>query len=252
MILAEEFKKDIDFDILKGDINPMRKYVITLGQSSASKGVMFVMYSYLKECTSPHVNPANYLGNLGADMVTAVSNARKRVPKYEILIEDWETVSKRISNNMMPFGKYKGCSIEDIFDKDENYLLWVANSESFHYIKSVGCRSLISEYSKIAKENIIESNRSKSLSKALPIEEKTNVKELTVYSIYTGQSEWGDPYRVVKLTDADGNKYKYNGSSSKITDETKDISLKCRISGNYESMGIIFNNLKLRNSSTKK
>jgi uncharacterized protein (DUF3820 family) len=251
MVLAEEFKKDIDFEILKGDVNPIRNYVITLGQSSVSKGVMFVMYSYLKECKSAHVNPANYLGNLGADMEIAVANARKRVPKFAIQIEDWETVSKRLTNNTMPFGKYKGSSIEDIFDKDEKYLLWIANSDSFQYIKAVGCRSLISEYSKIAKENITQTNRGNSLSKALLIEDKTNVKELTVYSIYTGQSEWGDPYRVVKLTDADGNKYKYNGSSNKITDETKDISLKCRISGNYESMGIIFNNLKLRNSSTK-
>jgi hypothetical protein len=115
MVLAEEFKKDIDFDILKGDVNPLRNYVITLGQTCASKGVMFVMYSYLKECNSPHVNPANYLGNLGADMQTAVANARKRVPKFEIQIEDWETVSKRLTNNTMPFGKYKGSSIESIF-----------------------------------------------------------------------------------------------------------------------------------------
>lgn len=247
MVLAEEFKKDIDFDILKGDVNPIRNYVITLGQSSASKGVMFVMYSYLKVCKSPHVNPANYLGNLGADMETAVANARKRVPKFEIQIEDWETVSKRLTNNTMPFGKYKGSSIESIFDKDEKYLLWVANSESFQYIKAVGCRSLISEYSKIAKENITQTNKSNSLSKALPIEDKTNVKELTVYSIYNSQSEYGDPYRVVKLTDVNGNKYKYNGSSNKITNDTKEISLKCRIVSNYESMGIIFNNLKLRN-----
>ena len=39
--------KDLEFESLKGKINPLREYVITLGQSNSSKGVMFVLYSYL-------------------------------------------------------------------------------------------------------------------------------------------------------------------------------------------------------------
>jgi uncharacterized protein (DUF3820 family) len=248
-VIDFEAIKDLEFEALKGEINPMRNYVITLGQSDNSKGVLFVLYSYLRKCTSPHVNPANYLGNLGGDIETAVKNARKRVPRFQINIEEWETVAKRLSNNTMPFGKYKGMPIEDIFDKDEQYLLWVANSDSINYIKSEGCVSLIREYSAIAKENITQANKAKSTSKALPIEEKTSEKELTLYSFFVKTNEFGDAWNVAKFKDAEGNKYVHQGNSKKITKELENtkIILKCRVVGNYEAMGIIFNKLKLRN-----
>ena len=239
--------QDLEIDLLKGEINPLREYVITLGQSVNSKGVMLVMYSYLRKCTSPHVNPANYLGNLGMDIETAVLNARKRVPKFQINIEAWETVSKRLSNNTMPFGKYRGMTIEDIFDKDEQYLLWIATSDSINYIKSEGAVNLIKEYSAIAKENITNSNRSKSTSKSLPIEEKTSVKDLIMYSFFVKTNDGVDSYNVAKFKDADGNKYVYQGNSKKITKETVKMDLKCRVVGSYEAMGIVFNKLKLRN-----
>jgi len=65
-------------NLLKGDgrVNEIRNYVICMGQSSGSKGVMFVMYSELKKCESVYVNPFIYLGQLADDFENAVINAR--------------------------------------------------------------------------------------------------------------------------------------------------------------------------------
>ena len=114
-------------DILDGEDNKMRDYYITLGQSSSSKGVMFVLYSVLKKCMSAHVDPYTYLGQLSNNLEDAVYAARKKVKKFKIQIADEETMEKRKLSNIIGFGKYKGKTIEEIFDIDYKYVYWLAN-----------------------------------------------------------------------------------------------------------------------------
>jgi hypothetical protein len=242
-------------DLLSGDINPIRDYVITLGQSSNSKGIMFVLYSVLRKPTSAYVSPLTYLGILADDIDTAIINARKRIPKFKLIIEDYETLRDRRHPLNMPFGKYKGESIETIFDKDEKYIYWLLNSDSIKYIKSNSLYEKIVEYAQIAKENIIISNKEKT-NNALPIDANAVERKLTIYSAHIDDSIFG--YNNVtykfKMKDEFGNLYSYQGSSeifvqhfSEVIHKNNiDILVKCKVSGNFEAMGLIFNKIKLR------
>lgn len=241
--LTEEVEKMLD-----GKINPLRNYCITLGQSSGSKGVLFVLYSYLKECKSAYVNPCNYLGNLGADINTAVINARKRIPKFQLIIEDWEAMQTRRESCSMPFGKYAGMTIEDIFDIDEKYIFWLSGSKSLYYIKSKKAVAMIAQYAEIAKENIITKNEANSLP-ALPIDTEKTKRTLKLYSmVHLAVDNYGQMVEKYKFIDEFGNKYFYSGSTKKLVgikvDDT--VSVSCKIVGSFSSLGVLFNKISFR------
>jgi len=238
-IASEILKQGVDLekyeDMLSGEINPIREYYITLGQSSNSKGVMFVLYSYLKKCSSPYVNPFIYLGNLGIKFETAVKNARTKVGKFQIVIEDYETLNVRRDNNTIPFGKYRGLSVEDLFDKDPKYLFWLSNNAN---IKSKKLNSQLEQYRLLAKEIIIEENKEKSLD-FLPLDAKKVERKLTIYKYFV--NDFGNQYR---LTDSDGNKYSYSGK--RLGENGEEITLLCKVTGGFSSMGVNFNKINLR------
>lgn len=240
--------------ILKGEINPLREYIICMGQSSNSKGVMFVMYSVLRECKSPYVNPMCYMGILADDLETACINARKRCPRFRIEIWDEETFSSRksaICSNpetlVVDFGKYKGLTIAQVYDKDVDYLYWLASNGTF---KSKYMAAAMEQYREICKENIIARNMEKSRS-ALPIEDKCSLKRFSVLSIYREDGCYGYHDTLtfkVKMIDEAGNRYYYTGTSSKFWGAKKDdtVEFKCRVTGSFESMGMTYNVLKTR------
>jgi len=236
-------------ELLKGETNPLREYVITLGQSNGSKGVMFVLYSYLKKCESAYANPAVYLGTLSSDFETAVLKARQRVPKFQINIEEYETFRNRLRPCVMPFGKYKNQTIEEIFEQDEKYLFWLSGSDSIMYIKSQTTIDIVRQYAEIAKENIVVANREAS-NPALELETALVERKLTVYSYKLEEvpsySGYGNDYtETYKMKDEFGNKFVYRGKSSKLDRDTKEITLKCRVVDSFESLGVTFNKIKL-------
>jgi hypothetical protein len=245
---------DSNYDLLSGETNPLRDYIITLGMSNNSKGVMFVLYSVLRKCDSPYVNPYNYMGILGGDINTAIINARKRISRYEIKIDCSETFGKRAKPLSMPFGKYKGMLISEIFDKDEKYIFWLSGSDSLSYIKSQTLLENIKQYGLIAKENIITENREKfSNIGFLDIEEVANEKSLKVvsYKEYVNISYYSNGVTYVfKLVDEIGNKFEYSGTSKTVIEhmEKKDIffKLKCKVVKHVEKMGVPYNILKIR------
>lgn len=232
--------------MLIGEVNEHRDYYITLGQSNGSKGVMFVLYSILRKCESAYVNPLTYLGILGDDIETAIINARKRIKFYEIKVDVTKTFRDRAERNLMPFGKYKGKTIEEIFDIDENYIYWLYNSDSVKYIKSNTLLQKLVDYAQIAKENIISFNKLSS-KPALQIETTKTNKELTVVNIREEGSYYDSPIFNILLKDSEENLFKYIGSSKKLIDKNKGdvISLNCRVISNYEYLGKIYNNIKL-------
>lgn len=239
--LSEKLSK-----MLIGEINEHRNYYITLGQSSGSKSVMFVLYSILRKCESAYMNPLTYLGILGDDIETAIINARKRIKFYEIKVDATNTFRDRAERNSMSFGKYKGKTIEEIFDIDENYIYWLANSNSFSFIKSKSLSSKILEYAKIAKENIISFNKLNS-KPILQIDTDKVNRQLLVLSIKEEGYYYDAPIFNVLLKDSEDNLFKYRGSSKKITNlkEGDSITLGCKVTGGYEYLGKNYNNIKL-------
>ena len=158
----------------------------------------------------------------------------------------------------MPFGKYKGMLISEIFDIDEKYIFWLCNSDSMGYIKSNTLYDNIKQYGLIAKENIINANRDKfSELNFVNIEDTVSEKLLKVISCKLNENGfvygYGDCNNVIsyifKLVDTDGNKYEYYGSSSKVyeqRDSNEFFKLKCKVVKHSEKMGVKYNILKLR------
>lgn len=242
--------------LLDGELNPLRDYIITLGMSNNSKGVMFVLYSVLRECKSAYVNPYNYMGILGGDIDTAIINARKKITRYKISIDCDETFGKRAKPLSMPFGKYKGMLISEIFDIDEKYIFWLCNSDSMGYIKSNTLYDNIKQYGLIAKENIILNNREKfSELNFIDIEDVSTEKRLKVVSCKVNDNAFSYGYGdysisyIFKLVDEKGNKYEYYGTSSKVYEQRESnefFTLKCKVVKHIEKMGVKYNILKMR------
>lgn len=97
----------------------------------------------------------------------------------------------------------------------------------------------------LAKLEIINKNRSNSKSVAIEPESTLVLRKLTVYDKREVGGFYDDVCVQYKMTDADGNKYLYTGSSSKIFEHCE-FNLKCRVVKSFESMGIIFNVIKLK------
>lgn len=243
----------INEELLKGEINPLRDYFITLGQSEGSKGVMFVLYSVAKE-TTPYCNPMTYLGILADDIETAVINARKRVPKFQLEIDIDETFAKRRKPLTMPFGKYKGETLDSIFEKDEKYIYWLYNSNTVNF-KNPSILEKLADYGAIAKENIITVNKGKS-NEALALDTESIERKFTVYKANCEESGFGYNNVIYKfrMKDEYGNLFTYQGTSRIFVDKfhdfvegkNLDVVVSCKVVGQFESMGLVFNKIKLR------
>lgn len=227
-------------EMLNGDINPLRDYYITLGQSSSSKGVMFVLYSVLKKCTSPHVNPYCYLGQLSDNLGDAIISARKKIGKFKIEIIDAETLRVRKLPDVIGFGKYNGKTIEEIFDIDFKYVYWLSTkSNNGELTVNQKLHNTLKNYYDISKELIIEENKKKS-NTSLPIDLKLVERTFTCYSSRTNFE-----YTIQRFKDVDGNIFQYQGK--KLAEKEGDIiTIKCKVKSSYEYMGYTYNKINLR------
>ena len=227
-------------EILDGEVSDRFQYYITTGQSNNSKGVLYVMYA---------VNALGmwiYRGNLGADLLTAAKNARRRC-RFKIEVLD-EYLADRRQNLTFPFGKYAGQTIEEVFDKDERYIYWL--SENCISIKSKQLRQLVESYAEIAKSNIITANKQVS-NAALPIDSCLVTRSLSItkieeYSEYYAGRET-KAYKV-SLLDESGNKLIYKGSCNKFVGKSKgdSITLNCKVISTFEYLGTNYNKIVLK------
>lgn len=244
---SKQIELGIDIDsfsyLLKGDKNPIRNNIITLGQSLGSKGVMFVLYSELIELPPNFIGDKYiYRGNLSDDFETAIKNARKRCGRFEILVDMDETFSNRRIPSTIPFGKYIGKTVEEVFDIDYKYLWWFANNAK--KIKSSKLIHKLEQYREIAKELIVEENKEKTLG-FIPIESKTILRTLTITSNYESDG-YGYDTKInnIRMFDNKGFKYSYKGKNLGNCGET--IKLKCKVTKHFNSMGNDFNKINLR------
>jgi len=234
-------------EILKGEDNSMRDYYITLGQSPSSKGVMFVLYSVLKKCTSAYVNPYTYLGQLSNNLNDAVTAARAKIAKFQIQVIDEETMQDRKQSDILGFGKYKDKTIEQIFDIDHGYVFWLSsaiNNGTFKKKLNKKLTNALNEYHAISKELIVTENKAKS-KPALPIDTELVERTLTCYKVVEPGEH--DLFMLItqRFKDADGNIYQYKGTRQ-LAEKDETITLDCKVTANWESLGMTFNKINLR------
>jgi len=227
-------------DVLNGEVNPLRDYFITLGQSSGSNGVMFVLYALNKKCVSAHVDPFNYLGQLSDNLPTAILSARRKVGKFQIILDTEETFNNRKLPDQIGFGKYKGKTIEEIFDIDPKYIFWLGTKANKGELKlNKRLINTLNEYFLISKELVIEENKKKS-QPILPIDTKKVTRTLICYKLINDID-----FFTHRFKDSDGNIFQYKGK--KLVEKEGDIiTLGCKVTKSFEYLGLVFNKINLR------
>lgn len=208
--------------------NEHRTLAIVLGQSKMSKGVMFVLYSIPK---FKHI-PPTFLGILSSDLDKAIEKAAVLAPTNEIQVWNTETVADRIaaaSANNFPFGKYKGKSVQEIFELDPQYIWWASSNCTF---SQKGLQLVMNEYKELARDFIISQNKEKS-QPALVEGTVISMCDLKIY-----KEENLGKVTSFKFKDASGNLYTML-TSKPIADINN-----CIVTGNYSTMGLIFNKIK--------
>lgn len=234
-------------ELLQGEQHPNMDFVICLGQSDGSKGVLFTMYAFRKNAVSQYANVQNYMGNLADDLENAIVAARRKIKHYAIQIWNDETFRTRKIASIDPtieFGKYKGSTVSQIFDKDVDYLFWLSRKGNF---KAKYMRDVMAQYGELSKCLIVERN-TKTNKEPLEVDLKLKLRELNVLSIFEGVGLNDAPLYTVKLTDEEGNKFYYKGTTTQLKDVKKNdtLNFKAKLVSHFESMGITYNVLKMR------
>jgi uncharacterized protein (DUF3820 family) len=220
-------------DLLKGQINETRRFIITAGQSEGSKDVMFVMYSTARIFTK--YSKDTYLGNLAIDLNEAIIKARKKIGKYQIEIEIDELCGVRRQSNTFPFGKYSGKTAAEVFDIDPKYLFWASQNM---IVKSELLSNELDEYGKLSKILILEEN-AKNTNEALPFDTVKIERKLKIVSNW--ETEWGMGQRLI---DCENNIFQYTGK--KLGNKGDEITIACKVKKSWTSMGKIINKINLR------
>ena len=229
---------------IEGEKHPIRIFAITLGLSLGSKDVMFVLYSITRPTETVKTKPVfTYMGQLSNDFDKAVEVAKERVNGYEIELWDKENF-EQAKPLLIKFGKYKGKTIEEVYDIDSGYIFWMSNNINLD-MNGKRFNEKLAEYAKLSRDLIIQKNEEKSLPH-LPIEDTTSVKKLTIYSIST--DSWDNI--VNRMLDENGNRIQYSGSRQ-LGEKGETVELKCRVKKHFSSMGLNFNVVGLRNDLRK-
>jgi len=216
--------------------------ILTTGLSDNCKYVMYVAYLLLEDKEMGFYK-LMYRGNLSQDYKTAQTKIKERLPNYNVIEWDSGLLEKRRQKATFPFGKYRGKTVEWVYDNDYKYLSYI--SRNYNFKKTTSFTELLKEYGKQAVEQEINENR-KTQQDFLPIETKSNIKKLTVIKIANyGFDFYGNKKIRTTLIDTDNNKYVYTGRNLN-TDINTIIERKFRIKDHNEYLGFRYNVLALR------
>lgn len=111
------------YNNLKGEKNEDVKFALTLGQSSSSKDVRFVLYRQDLKMRRQW----SFVRILSDDLLRSSELARLHCGANEIYLEE-DRNNLRRKDNTIPFGKYVGLYPEDVAVTDAKYLLWLADA----------------------------------------------------------------------------------------------------------------------------
>lgn len=96
---------------------------------TGQKNCYFTLYLYKTGKVSPHVNPYKYIKNLSLDLLEAVRKVATGKGLPIILVSDVNNLPKKsVEDQKIPFGKYKGEDVEEVFDKDPQYIVWLSKN----------------------------------------------------------------------------------------------------------------------------
>lgn len=156
-------------------------YIIDL---TGDKKVYFTLYKYTKPLTG-YVNPYKYIKNISIDFEKVVDKVINKL-HLPILIDYKENNSplligfrKRTKEGIptLPFGKYRGNTLEEVWEKDKGYVIWFnINYKSDDKYKITEEDIILKEQSKelvnIFFEEISEKNRKECTSEFIELNKR--------------------------------------------------------------------------------
>lgn len=224
---------------------------------TGNKHVYFTLYSYHKPI-SAFIDPYSYIKNLSIDLEEAVNQALSIAKKRQIVVflcaEDNHNpyitnFRKRTKEGIpnIPFGKYRGMTIAQVWDIDEKYVMWFhAEYKTKPYNgrmpqmneEDVMLRKNAKDLIDLFFENKAEENRQTSTSKYVGVLKDRYVHTLTIAKIKVKQDSYdeGGGYILNTATDSDGNQYEFYGKCE--IEVGKTYLIKGTIVDHKERLGI--------------
>jgi len=102
--------------------------VIFVVDLTGAKRCYFTLYRFNSGPGSPHVNPYTYLRNLSLDLVEAVKKVATGKGLPILLYSGDNRLPERFDVDQISFGKYKGQTLTEIYEKDPGYIVWLAKN----------------------------------------------------------------------------------------------------------------------------
>lgn len=95
---------------------------------TGDKRCYFTLYRFNSGPCSPHVNPYTYLRNLSLDLVEATKKVATGKGLPILLHSDENRLPERFDADQISFGKYKGQTLSEVYEKDPSYIVWLAKN----------------------------------------------------------------------------------------------------------------------------
>jgi uncharacterized protein (DUF3820 family) len=102
--------------------------IIFVVDLTGAKRCYFTLYRFNSGPCSPHVNPYTYLRNLSLDLVEAVKKVATGKGLPILLYSDENRLPERFDADQISFGKYKGQTLSEVYEKDPGYIVWLAKN----------------------------------------------------------------------------------------------------------------------------
>jgi uncharacterized protein (DUF3820 family) len=177
---------------------------------TGNKKVFFTLYRYSKP-VSAYVNPYNYVKNLSIDIEKAVADVIKRAKSISIgiivcsdnnnnpLLTNFHKRTKEGIPNL-PFGKYRGMSIAEVWDIDQKYIFW--------FLKEYKTKAYNGRFPDLTLEDSIMKQNAKDLI-SIFFDEKAEENRATSTSEHIGtlKERFERYYTINKIKRCDGGEY---------------------------------------------
>jgi hypothetical protein len=220
-------------------------YVIQL---TGDKQVYFTLYRFFPPSgnVSANYKPYQYMKNISIDIMKAVETyATGHGLPIQLWADDNFKPIKAYSDDMpiFTFGKYRGCTMEDVFNKDAQYIVWYSKQEPYvsRYgkvsNKDANMKAMAKEYANLYFQTLTEKNREESTSEFVGTIKVRQHMTITIGFMKTYTSEWGDSSIKAFATDENGNHIQFYVNGNLKVEKGNTYNVKATPVKHFESVG---------------
>ena len=201
----------------------------------------YTLYVHNNHCVSPNAKRFYYVCNLSTDLIEAVEKICTGKGKPVMLEVRDNFNPERIPGTHFPFGKYKGESLSDVYERDPKYVVWASyNMTSKKHTKSMDQFFQGLEYLRDAHFQMVTEENLETATSVYVGEIKQRMDlELRMTSKFKPEPDaWGNQENTrYKAEDPDGNHFRfYSGNDDLEVGETYNI--RGTVTKHFELLGV--------------